>query len=454
MLLATPFFINKLGVEQLGVWMLINSIIGSLGVLSGGFGDAAIKYISKYRARNDSEGVSRVVNATYSLFLFISLIVLVLGYIFLFLANHFSLFTVSITNRELIFNSLNVVLLLFVGRLIEQIILSIFRGFERYDIASKFSIISKSSMLLVNIILAYFGFTLIQIFISSTIITSVNLFFELVWMKKFYSEIRFTPKFDRTTLKEISSFSIWSWLQTLSGILFSQADKFLVAYCAGIKVLAYYSIGFMVANQIHAMFSAMSSWLFPFISKKVEQNSNIIGPYLKIQFFLISSAIFMISVLFIFREFIFLNWLGELTYSNSITFIEGFLFLEVFLIPFIVPFYYYNASGLIKANTFFMVASNIIMLVFIYLFYKIQGHDGLIWGRLFGFMLVFSVWFYDIHKRLLKDFGPLKGAMVFLPSIVFILFFSNSNLIVHLVLGALFFVLIWRLYRSALIELT
>jgi len=452
MLIATPFFIAKLGVEQLGVWMLINSIIGSLGVLSGGFGDAAIKFISKYRGRNDEEGIKRVVNATYSLFFFISVCVFVFGYLVLFTEDHFSIFSSNIANRELIFKSLYVVVLLFVGRLIEQIILAIFRGFERYDIASKFSIISKTSMLLVNILLAGMGFSLVQIFISSTIITFVNLLFEIVWIKKFYKHIHFFPRFDRITIKEISSFSIWSWLQTLSGIMFSQADKFLVAYLAGLKVLAYYSIGFMVANQIHAMFSAMSSWLFHVIAKKVEQKSDIIEPYLKIQFFLITSAVFLIAILYVFRQFIFTKWLGDVTYANSITFIEGFLYLEVFLIPFIVPFYYYNAAGFIKENTLFMVASNVAMLIFIYVFFQIQGHDGLIWGRLAGFFIVFAFWLYDIHTRLLKSYGLLRGIVAFMPSMIFMLFFSIHNLYLQIPLAALFLFFIWRLYRSALVE--
>jgi O-antigen/teichoic acid export membrane protein len=452
MLLATPFFIKKLGVEQLGIWMLINSIIGSLGVLSGGFGDAAIKFISKYRAHNDESGIKRVVNATYSLFFFISILVVIFGYLVLFTEDKFAFFTNNTSNRELIFKSLYVVILLFAGRLIEQIILAIFRGFERYDIASKFSIISKTSMLLVNILLAGLGFSLIQIFISSTLITFVNLVFEIVWIRKFYRHIEFVPKYDKETIREVSSFSVWSWLQTLSGIMFSQLDKFLVAYCAGLKVLAYYSIGFMVANQIHAMFSAMSSWLFPVISKKVEQKTDIIEPYLRIQFFLISSALFMITVLYVFRQFIFTKWLGTETYAESITFIEGFLYLEVFLIPFIVPFYYYNAAGLIKQNTIFMVASNLAMLIFIYVCFRLQGHDGLIWGRLVGFFIVFAIWLYDIHTRLLKDYGLMKGIVAFMPSIIFILFFTIHNFYIQIPLAAIFIFFLWRLYRAALVE--
>lgn len=416
MLLATPFFIEKLGVEQLGIWMLINSIIGSLTLLNGGFGDAAIKYISKYNAKNDSAGVSRVVNTTFSLFVSISAIFILIAYLLLVGEDHLQLFSSDVKHRELLFQSFYAVVLLFAFRLIEQVVLSFFRGFERYDVASKFSIISKSTMLLINIALAAMGYSLIQIFISSTVVTFINLLFEIWWLKKFCPYLVLYKKPDKATLKEISTFSIWAWLQTVAGILFSQADKFVVAACAGLSVLAYYSIGFMVANQIHAVFAAASSWLFPVVSKKVEQKDDLLGPYYRIQFFMILGGLLCIATLFVIKQPLFLAWLGQETYNNSILLIEGFLLFEVLIIPFIVPFYFFNASGHIQKNTLFMLATNILMLALMYFGYIFYSTEGMLVGRIVGTMFVYLFWIISIHRLLFNQKNILNAFLIFMPS--------------------------------------
>ena len=64
-------------------------------------------------------------------------------------------------------------------------------------------------MLLLNIVLAAMGFSLIQIFISSTIITFLNLLFEIIWIKKFYKHIHFFPRYDRKTVKD--KLGIWGY---------------------------------------------------------------------------------------------------------------------------------------------------------------------------------------------------------------------------------------------------
>src|SRR5215471_3210338 len=56
MVIATPYLIHRLGVEQFGLWMLVLAIVGSMGTLSTGFGAATIKYVAGFRGRDDRNG--------------------------------------------------------------------------------------------------------------------------------------------------------------------------------------------------------------------------------------------------------------------------------------------------------------------------------------------------------------------------------------------------------------
>ena len=62
MLATARYFIRHLGMAQFGLWMLVLAVIGSSGTLCTGFGDAALKYISVMRGKNDFAGVVRIWN--------------------------------------------------------------------------------------------------------------------------------------------------------------------------------------------------------------------------------------------------------------------------------------------------------------------------------------------------------------------------------------------------------
>src|SRR5271165_5861005 len=67
MIVAAPFLVHKLGLQQYGIWMLVSAILGSMGILSTGFGDATVKYVSAYRGQNNLVGVERTIRATLTI---------------------------------------------------------------------------------------------------------------------------------------------------------------------------------------------------------------------------------------------------------------------------------------------------------------------------------------------------------------------------------------------------
>src|SRR5260370_18374976 len=60
MLLTAPFLLRHLGTAQYGVWILASAAVSSGGIVSGSFGDAAIKYVGECRGRKDWLGVTRI----------------------------------------------------------------------------------------------------------------------------------------------------------------------------------------------------------------------------------------------------------------------------------------------------------------------------------------------------------------------------------------------------------
>jgi len=127
MLLFTPYFIQKLGTDQYGIWMLVNSIIASIGIVNVGLGDAAIKFISKYRALGDNNNINRIVNTGFSLSLFFLLVILLLGFGISLFIKSINIFGLDETNRSVASAAIRLGSFVFGFKQIEQFLLSIFK---------------------------------------------------------------------------------------------------------------------------------------------------------------------------------------------------------------------------------------------------------------------------------------------------------------------------------------
>lgn len=421
LIISTPLFIQKLGSYEFGIWVFINSIIASLGILNIGLGDATIKYVSKYLALEDIFKVNNIIRTTFTIYLILVSIILIIGLVILEFDKHLMFLNIDKTSYGSISKILKIAVIIFGLKLIEQIFLSVFKGFQRYDIAAALSLSFKSIILVSNIFLAIYGFNLYDIFVVSLFLIFFSLILEAFFLKKFHPSIIFLPGIDKETFNEVINFGVWSWGQSILGIIAGQIDKFIVVYFAGMQVLAYYSIGLNVATQIHMIFAAAIAWIFPKISNMVERGEEINLIYSQLQKIVSIFGIILLALILYLKYVIFENWLGDLIYSKSEMIIEQFLLYESLMLVTIVPYYFLNAIGKIKLNTFLMVITLILKSIFIPLFFYFLGLKGLVVGQIFSLMLCIPLQIYFIHDNVKSNRYFLKGLMVLFPSFVLIL---------------------------------
>ncbi len=418
MLVVTPYFINKLGADNYGVWMLVNSIMVSIGVINVGIGDAAIKFVSKYKALGSKEDISRITNSGFLLTLLLFFAVLIIGLIVALIIGKYNFF--NLTGSLIYVTKISIILggILFGLKQTEQFALSIFRGFERYDTSSIISMISKFLLLTTQVLIVYMGYSIIQIFIGSTIILAVVVICELVYVKSRFSYISLLPKTSKVTLKEIFSFSSWSWIQSVLSILVSQADKFVVITLAGPTFLAYYSLASTIGSQIHSLFTAAVSWVFPKISSKTEKKEAIAILYYKMQFLIITGGLVVISGLLLFGDIIFKLWLGPETYNNSILLIRIFLFYIFVNLLSIIPHFTLLGANQIKNYTYFVFISVIITISSMLISYHFMGIIGLAYGKMFSAVIYIPLMLIFVELLLIKKNSLVNGILLYLPSLL------------------------------------
>src|SRR5262249_7257527 len=72
--LMSPFLIRHLGDGVYGVWVLIGSLGGYMGLLDFGITASTIKYIAEHRAKGDQDSINRVITGGLAVFSFVGLL--------------------------------------------------------------------------------------------------------------------------------------------------------------------------------------------------------------------------------------------------------------------------------------------------------------------------------------------------------------------------------------------
>lgn len=84
----------------------------------------------------------------------------------------------------------------------EQVLLSVFKGYEQYDSSAKISITSKLLLILSQVVIVYIGYFLTEIFVVSAIISFVIVLFEILFIKSKFKEISFIPLIKKALCKK------------------------------------------------------------------------------------------------------------------------------------------------------------------------------------------------------------------------------------------------------------
>ena len=98
-ILYTPIMLRLLGKSEYGLYQLVFSVVSYLGLLSFGFGSAYVRFYSRYKVKNDEDGIARLNGMFITIFLIIALISIVSGSILVF--NIEAIFKQGLTGSEI-----------------------------------------------------------------------------------------------------------------------------------------------------------------------------------------------------------------------------------------------------------------------------------------------------------------------------------------------------------------
>lgn len=412
MIIATPVFIRYLGSEQYGVWMMAGTVNQFMNVLNFGLADSTVKIIASNRTADIPRMAIDKIRANFSRALWLAVIIFVSGILLAF-SGYIHLWFHIPADMEKMARYILVLAFASTGiKFTELVLLGIFKGYERFDISARLSILSRNSVILSSIVAVVFTRSLVVVFLITVLLNIINVTVQLIIVLKKYPFFRFSPGASGLRLFDDRQ-QFWYWLQSVFGLLGFLSDKMIVGYFGGLTVLGYYATASLIGSQIYNALTALGNFMFPKVALRFSQNQTITPLYYRSRFAIAALGWGGISFLILFGGPLFEWWLGKPFYDESGTFIQLYLVYIAVLLLNIIPTQFINGSHHVQYNSWIELGLRSAHLLAMPIGYIFAGAEGLLWALILVTILILPVQYFIFHKHILLF--PSAGTSALLP---------------------------------------
>ena len=266
-LVVTPIIVAALGTEQFGIWALIGSILGFIGLLDLGLGPSLIRFAAEQRGREARHETSELASTALVIYVGLALVTLLLSFALAWLLP----LVVDISDEYE--RAAQVALVLTIGTFVIRFPLGLFNfllaGQQRYDVLNAANLLGAALYFaLAAGILYVFGGGLVTLAVITLVVTAVRLGLPLLWLKRELPELRLGRRLvTRRQARELLSFSSRNLLiQVASKVVFS-TDVIVVAIILGSVAAGLYGIPAKLFALAYGVGIASTTLLFPLLSE-------------------------------------------------------------------------------------------------------------------------------------------------------------------------------------------
>ena len=311
-LYTTRLVLTNLGVENLGVYGMVGSLISVFSILTSGITNAIQRFITyEYGLRNGN--VNKIFYTSLNvIFIMSGIILLLFESVGIWILNN--KINIPIESRNAAFWVFQLSVLTCLITLISIPYNALIIAREKMGI---FAFISTFQVIL-NCIAAYLlsFFNNERLLVYSLFMTAISLIIRIIYQiycRLNFSESQYHLAFDKKIIKSISSYT---GISTISGVLqmiSSQGITFIINWTFGVSLNAVYDIAMQVKNAIISfslnLFKAISPQITKtYASGELEKHKKLVYSGSKLEVYLI----YFIMIPFLFKtEYIMKLWLGN-----------------------------------------------------------------------------------------------------------------------------------------------
>ncbi len=339
-LLLTPFFINTLGNNDYGLWLLTLSILGWFNVIDLGFPAAVQRHITIALEQKDNHQINTVFSTSLVLFGSLGLLS-ALG--LLLLAQYPSIMGVNEASSITFTSALMMLALKVVWDFLMNAFNGFFSGMLRYDIdanISSFNTIFKATLVFLLIpemhILGAVAATLTADFCSNIM--------KVYYAKKLFSPLSFKLSLvSFSELKALFNFSKHVIAGGVARVISTKSDPILVTKLFELTLVPIYSIANRLSALVEGFASSISGIFQPVFTRMVARGENMESMFHEITAINILVYSVLYQSLFIFGGLFVLLWVGD-------SFFDSILLMNLLVFSFLCRALNWSVKGVLIAQ--------------------------------------------------------------------------------------------------------
>ena len=328
--ILTPYIIIKLGAATYGIWSLMISVIGYLGLIDIGIRGSVGRYINHYIALKEQLALSEVVGTSTVALTVLSVLA---GIIAIFLAGNFSTVFPK-TPPELIGEIRFALPLLAIGlwlSFISSILTNLLAAKEALYITNAYSLITLIVRSIAIFLVLEAGHGLDALVLVTLGTTSLNMVLTL-WSvcRIFASEMPSFILFSPSRFQEMWRFGLASFVARTSSTMANDSAPIIGMWILGPEAVAIYSVALTLTQNARRVLDQAGTAIFPSVMKAgaIKDYSGLRSLYLRFMdiSFAIGSLVFVGMIVFA-GDFLLL-WVGpEYAGGNIVVTILAFGYL-------------------------------------------------------------------------------------------------------------------------------
>jgi len=259
------FFLGQLGESRYGIWVLLGSVFSYREMLSMGMNSAINRYIPVCLAKNDSEGMEKVINTSLFFFSLIA-IVMVVGtlVVYVYLGSWFAIDPVLIKTAG--------VLVLVIGFLSSaslplQLSSAVLSGLQRYDIINIVILITLIIRTVLIVVLLLLGYGLIAMGIVFGLREIIVRLIYFISIRKAMPYVSISlRKIDIRLLREMLAYGINTLLYSVGALIICKASDIAVGVFLSTAYIARLSVATAVVLAMAELVQAFTAAVKPAVS--------------------------------------------------------------------------------------------------------------------------------------------------------------------------------------------
>lgn len=260
-----PYILGKLGATSYGVWALVGSLVGYLGLLDLGVRSAVTKYISSCYSANKHEDASDIKSVALLVFTITGFLAVSLAIVISSFAEQ--IFSIppelkEVAKTVIVISGANIGIAIITG-----VYGGILAGRHRFDLLNLINVIIVIVRSTAVVIVLKTGYGLVMLAIIQLLSSVAQLILTQVLSRKAYREALTNSRraFSTENIKKLLSFGVISSMIHILGAIAHNSFLILTGSLLPVAIVTYYSIAGSLIEYTRNLLSGISQTVTPLV---------------------------------------------------------------------------------------------------------------------------------------------------------------------------------------------